>query len=580
MTAAKVLRLDDYRDRRLHRRHLARALYGGDRPRQQLLEHLGEVAVLTGADRVGAVWVDEYGAGLVHPHVVLDLLSNRTRRAFSAEPLQRAWECGIPGAYDQASDPETTAKGTMAIALGSDGARNWFLVAESIARRAPLPQRIRRRLMFLAGECSALVLHRDLSDSAADEVGIGFVGRDILEDLDGHESDEARKQAIIRRFVVGRLARRLVEEDLVIPDDQRREQVHRARRELEATEAATAREAALLDEALTSYGEGDYVELGSRILEMGEAAESDDHYRGALGLYRSAYDIGAAVGDCELTINAARQTARALRKQALWSEADAWYQMALEIAQVAGLEKLVALVFLGLGLIKRHRGNLPAARSRFYEARRAAELSGDADAIATVHQDLLGLEQAAGNVGAALRHGWAAVDTFEDEVCRTRWIASLGGVLQETGDLEAAEDAWLLVAHRSDESYYLAYAYDALAFLAASRGDEQAFHGWAARCDAQGWESGAAFAKAEILYYRGLSLGALERWTDAEAWLRRAITFAQDNEINQVLFDAEAALASIEDAARPTLRAAAPVAPPEVREGLRTMRQQLSGFAG
>ena len=100
MSVAKVLRLDDYRDRRLHRLKLASALYSVDASRLEIFRHLVEVAELSAADRVATVWVDEYGPGLVHPYVVLDLLSDRPRGSFQVEPLHKAWEMGIPGAHD------------------------------------------------------------------------------------------------------------------------------------------------------------------------------------------------------------------------------------------------------------------------------------------------------------------------------------------------------------------------------------------------------------------------------------------------------------------------------------------------
>lgn len=77
------------------------------------------------------------------------------------------------------------------------------------------------------------------------------------------------------------------------------------------------------------------------------------------------------------------------------------------------------------------------------------------------------------------------------------------------------------------------YAWDALAYLAALRGDEAAFEDRAARCDALGWESGQRAAAAEILYYRGLSYRALGRLDEADEWLTRAIDFAERPRLQQ-----------------------------------------------
>jgi tetratricopeptide (TPR) repeat protein len=156
-------------------------------------------------------------------------------------------------------------------------------------------------------------------------------------------------------------------------------------------------------------------------------------------------------------------------------------------------------------------------------------------------------------------------------------MASLAGALKEFGDWQAAEDAYTVVAHNSDEHYYLIYAFDALAHLAALRGDEETFETRAAQCDALGWETGAHSAKAEILYYRALSYEALGRRSEATAGLERAILFAEEHAFNLVLFRAEEALRSLSTEVREAPQQL-PAAPPEVREGLRALREDLAGF--
>ena len=126
---SNVLPLDAYRDRRDQRFKLARSLHRADPVRSELLAHLGRIATEVGADRVATVWVDEYGPGLVHPHLVLDLLSDRPRRSFSPESLHMAWEKGVPGVIELTPGSWGTpgAPWSLAIALGSDGTRSWFL---------------------------------------------------------------------------------------------------------------------------------------------------------------------------------------------------------------------------------------------------------------------------------------------------------------------------------------------------------------------------------------------------------------------------------------------------------------------
>jgi tetratricopeptide (TPR) repeat protein len=232
--------------------------------------------------------------------------------------------------------------------------------------------------------------------------------------------------------------------------------------------------------------------------------------------------------------------------------------------------------------VRRELGNLPAARELFVEALDVAETSDDAETLASIHHDLMGLEHLAGDLDQALRHGWKAVNTYVSDVGRTRCIASMAGVLRDLGDWSAAEDAYTVVAHDSDDVYYRVYAYDALAHVAALRGDHATFDARAAQCDALDWENGPHSAKAEILYYRGLSFKLLGRFEVARNWLERAVAFAEEHDFHWVFFEAEATLYGLSADVGVTTETVVPDvpevtrAPPEVREGLRAMREELA----
>jgi tetratricopeptide (TPR) repeat protein len=575
MAVAKVLKLDEYRDRRDHRLGLALAFSNTDAMRAALFEHLNEVATLTGADRVAAVWVDEFSPDVVHPDAVLDLLSDRPRRRFSADPLHKAWEYGIPGTYDQSRDADPSST-TLAIALGSDGARAWFLHADSVAKRPELDGFVRDRVLFLAGEISSIVLHRDLdADARGGYSGTCFPGWRTLKDLEGHESDSERSRVVARRFVVVRLGAMFIDEGLVISEERRAEQTRRARRELAREEHDADRDFAALDAVLAAYEHGDLPTLGSALVTLGEAAERADHHLGALDAYEYAYEVGVAIGDAMLAIDAARKAGRVLRRRAYWQDADRWYGIALKIATAVEDGALVARSLAGLGLVKRELGNLPGARERFTEALDVAETAGDAETLASIHNDLMGLEHVAGDLDQALRHGWKAVNTYASEVGRTRCLAGLAGVLRDSGDCDAAQDAYIVVAHTSDEMYYRLYAYDGLAYIAALRGDRATFELQASRCDRLGWEDGPRSVKAEILYFRGLSFQLLGKDGQARDWLERAVAFADEHDFNRILFKAEAALRALE-ADAVVVGPDTTNTPPDVRAGLRAMRAELA----
>jgi len=579
-----ILRLDAYRERREQRLRLAASLYRADPQRSKMFQTLAQVVPLVGADRAATVWIDEYGPGLVHPHVVLDLVSDRPRRVFPAEPLRRAWEAGVPGVFETQTVGLARGEGqpwVVAVALGSDGTRSWFLVADAVSPRAGVDADTRERLLFLAGECSAVVLHRDLDAMSQEEEGEArksrphFAGWPILQDIEGREGDESESRRIAMRFVVARLPRLLVEDDLAIPLDRLRQQAERAREEVDKDVARmeVGSEAELWADVLDAFQEGDLERLGEALVSLGGAVESRAHLHGAVELYRIAYELFAAVGQVGAAVDAARFSGRVLRRLAAWDEAVRWYEIAREVAQAGAMPGKVAQVLDGVANIHRERGNLPAARAVLFEALEFAQQSGNPDALGQVFHGLAEAEHDCRNLTEAVRWGWRAVGAYPARDEQVMALATLGGTLIDLGDLNAAADAWACTRDLATNDYYRLYALDALGHICALKGDRAGFARWANEADALGWESGSLSAKAEILHYRGLSHLALGDAPRAREYLERAVAFAEEHRFGQTLFAAERALRELDERTRRAgSPARSPAAPAEVSAGLRDMR--------
>ena len=592
MPNSTVLKLDDYRERRDLRLRLATSLHRADPGRAELMEHIARLAFLVNADRVATVWVDEYGPGLVHPHVVLDLLNDRPRRTFSIEPLRRAWENGVPGV--QESGGWSKADGspwTLAVALGSDGSRSWFLVADSVTPRPAIGSALRDLVMFVAGECSAVVLHRDL-DTALARAGTDgrqgrprFAGWPILQDIEGREHDERVGRRVAIRFIVARLPRLLVEDDMAIPLDRLRLQAQRARDEIEAKLEGVEPDAEtqLWSEVLDAFQSGDLEALGAALLELGGTVEGHLHLHGATELYALAYEMFAASGMVTAAVEAARFAGRAQRRLARWDEAHRWYGLARDVAKTASLEHKVAVVLDGVANIHRDRGNHPAARETLREALAYAERSGNRTAVGRIHHGFLALEHVAGNLGEAIAHGWEAIRTYPDSQDQVEGLASLAGALIDAGELQAAEDAWSIVGLLSGQEYYQIFSAEALAYVAALQGRRTEWAHRAGASDARGWESGPEVAKAEVLLMRAQSHAALGHDAEARRWVERCVAYAEKKGFGRTVFDAEAVLKSLETSEReqaweaPT--AAVPPTTLDLRLGLQQMRREATVHA-
>ncbi|MHB1191399.1 MAG: hypothetical protein ACYC6F_00010 [Longimicrobiales bacterium] len=135
------------------------ALWGAEGERSRFALPLWRAIYLAAGERGGIVW-DTPGGGPLRPFVVLDLGSDPARTEFE-------WH-GAPG-LDAGRVPEVLAApgGSLAVYLGEDEARRWFLVVVGGAGGVSEPSgRDREDILFLAGECAGLLFLRDFADGA------------------------------------------------------------------------------------------------------------------------------------------------------------------------------------------------------------------------------------------------------------------------------------------------------------------------------------------------------------------------------------------------------------------------------
>lgn len=537
------------------------------------------------------LWVDEYGPGLVHVHVLLDLLSDRPRRSFPLEPLRLAWQEGIPGILD-APDMERseipvlhdTARSACAVALGSDGARAWFLVADGSSARRPMEADAAQTLMFLAGEVAAVVLHRDLKEGVAVASAEGeierFAGWAVLQDVEGREEDAEAGRRISARFFVVRALLATLDDDFASDPEGLAHQLDATRRELAAVLPGDP-ERELWDTLLDALEQRDLDAVAGAAMDLSVSVEAMGHTYGASTLYRASYDVAVAAGAAAIAVEAGRLLARLERRRGAWDRALEWYGVARDVARERGDRRGEAVVLSGWGNVLRDKGNLRGARSMLLEGLEAARESGDGYALGSAHHDLMAVEKDAGCVGRAIMHGWRAAEVYPEEESRLHAMTALAGCFLEAGELDAADDAYSIVLARVEAPEYRFAAREALAHVAARRGREADFEALAEASDASNWKALASvWTQAQILLFRGLSYEALERADEASHWLERARSFAEENGVNKAIFDAEAALrrlaAGVPDEVGPMAEDAGPPEEmPVIRRELTAMREAL-----
>ena len=134
------------------------ALFGADGERSRFALPLWRAIYLAAGERGGVVWQKPRG-GPLEPFVVLDLAKDPPRTGF---PWPEALDPG-----DHAPDLLESPDGGLAVYLGTDRDRRWYLVVQSSTKAIPAPKgRDREDLMFLAGECAGLLFLRDFADES------------------------------------------------------------------------------------------------------------------------------------------------------------------------------------------------------------------------------------------------------------------------------------------------------------------------------------------------------------------------------------------------------------------------------
>ena len=597
MSIPNVSRLSDFSERRFKRLACAKALCRGDPGRSSIIDHLASAIERTNGDRAAVLWLDEYNPGLVHVHCLLDVVNDVPRRKFPVQACYSAWHDGVPSFVDMPNSSGGRdapaaggARSTCWVSMGSDGTKAWFLTVDAVTPRGPLPTEVMEELMFLAGEASAVVLHRDLDRRPFEGVGAGradlieaapFSGWMILEDIQGREGDPKIDQRIATRFLVGRAVWAVLDEDWAMDSKALKQLVNRVRREFEVLDIVDSERAAWCS-VVRDIEAGHIEDLGRSIIALANLLDMQEHLNGACEFLNLAYQVALACGSGSVAGEAARFLGNTHRRLGSSKESTRWYEIALDVGKAFDDSRLFALALGGIGHTLREKGNLPGAFDAHRRSLERAVALGDPYVEGFAHHNLMTDENLAGQLSAAIKHGWEAVQLYPTEADRLRALTDLAWTFVEARDLGAAEDAYSIVARRSEHFLYRAYALGILAYIEALRGDEAAFKVRIDVLDQTLWRRGSPFMVSELLLNRAEAYEALGDSVQAVEWLVLARDFSSEHGIHQITFKAEAMLESLQSAESADVSTNNGRTPATlegvtgVRDGLSALRRELA----
>lgn len=537
MTATDVLRLEEYRRKRERRLRRTLALHRGDRVRLLLLARMAEIARALRADRVVVAWINQDGVPEAHPWVVLDLASDVPRRQLDPNLMIRSWRTGLPG-FSSAPVPGAGPGDDgreWCVSIGSDGFLLWFVLVEAGAGGVSLEVGEKERLMFLSGECGAVLFHGDL------EPGEEAAGADV-DALRGLWSP-GDGEAMAREALVGLAADAV--RDRLVPEPASLDR----RLQVVGVLLSVFGDTAGSEAVRKAVRNGDPTGLARALFGTAGAWERRGAFGDAAEMYRLAYKAACQGGACLQGGRAARGLARMLRRLARWDEALEWYGVAREVARSCEEIGEEALALDGLASVHLGRGAVPRARKVLEEARELALRSGDADAVAAVGFSRMTVAHTEGRLDDAVALGWEAFKGSGSRQARLRALTALGGVFLAAGHLAAAEDAFAVVERQCGDAYYRVYALAGLARVASARRDRQAYEMALRRLREAGLETSAPELRAEVYLEQGDGYRELGEPRQARRWYRKACRVARSHSVNEYLIRAEDALQELDSMA-------------------------------
>ena len=294
-------------------------------------------------------------------------------------------------------------------------------------------------------------------------------------------------------------------------------------------------------DALTSSRGGDLHAVAPRLMAYGRSLDLDGHWALAADVYETILGHVHPIEDADVAVNALLRRGHCLRQIGDLSSASAAFATAGEVANRSG-DMIGALrARIGEAKIIAARGNLPAADALLAETASRARECELTEVRSMATHDRSYIAHMRGQYDVAVRLAYEAMRDSASDSERDRILGDLAGSFYMLGVKSAARDAFLLLAATAREQYQRWVATINLMELSAEEGVSLQF---------ERYRHQLASAKLPPLLqtqfelHVGRGYQAFGEPAAARTWLERAVRSASEHSLNQLLFQAESALAS------------------------------------
>lgn len=300
-------------------------------------------------------------------------------------------------------------------------------------------------------------------------------------------------------------------------------------------------------DVMTSATATDMHALCPRLMAYGQALEYEAKWSLAADVYATIVAHAHPVEDSDLAVAAHLQLAFCLRTLGDLDSAAVSYRQASRIAYAANDMIGILRARLGDAKIAIGRGNLPEAEHIVNETIACADAKSLTEIMWRGLNERVLIAGLRGQHDNVIKYAYQSLAIAPGQRDRDRGLHNIATAFRHLGLLDVARDAFLVLTATAQEQYVRWISGLNLMELAAIQGSELQFDKY--RRD---YESAEFTPVLRITYLLNVGRGyhALHQSEAAIPYLEQALQLAEKHHLNQLVFQAEAALAEVRQPTR------------------------------
>ena len=392
----------------------------------------------------------------------------------------------------------------------------------------------------------------------------------FFEELGKLDESNAEWRSVTAGLVVMRLVDRWIADGVVATDGWGASAVRDAVAAIPATTPLQRILASIVDR-ICDAPRVDVRALSPRLMAYGQALEYDAKWHLAIDVYETIINHADPIEDADLLATAYIQLGSSLRNVGALGAASISYEKAHDVAVGAGDMIGVLRARIGEAKVAIARGNMPNAETILDDTIRRAQGESFADVRSRALHDRATVAGLRGQYNQAIQFAYSALNLSTSQRERDRILADIATGFLSLGLLDVARDAYLVLIATAQDQYVRWTAGLNLMDIAGRQGAEPLFDRY--RREFMGAEL-TPFLQVWYLITVGNGYRQLGRPEAGVLYLEQAVVLADTNGFNQLLFEAEAALAVAEKPVRraPTTWMPVPTEVEGIAEAIREMR--------